>query len=91
MPEQDVELIERQRLPYCVSPTDKIHLSSDKESPDCGQVIGGKWSWIHEDEFMNPEEVARKYCDRSFCTKCFDRSYKLRRIAREAYDDYRGF
>lgn len=79
----------KQKLPYVVSPSNKIHLKSDIEtdedgSPDCGQTIGGKWSFIFETEMMQPEEIAEKYCDKRFCSKCFNSSYLLNKTAREA-------
>ena len=73
----------RQKLPYKVSPSNKIHLFSDMETPDCGQTIGGEWSHIIEDEMLSPGEVAEKYAHLRFCSKCFARSWALNRTARE--------
>jgi hypothetical protein len=82
---------DKQRLPYVVSPTNRVHLKSDindgESTPDCGQTISGQWSCIFEEDMMQPEDIAEKYHNKRFCSKCFDRSYALEKTAREARAD----
>lgn len=72
---------------YLVSPTNKVHWSRDGETPTCGQVIYGEWSYIHEPMHIEPEDVAQKYHHLSFCQKCYRDSWYLNRVAWRARKD----
>jgi hypothetical protein len=72
------------------SPSGTVHERAELESgdeyrldPKCGQTLpdGSLWSGFDAE---TAEQVAKKYGEVSFCSKCFSRSLRLGRMGREA-------